>query len=289
MNLDDQLRAVLNQEADMDTSTPPDVDRVNRMISGGRTRRRRRNIFLAGGCVLAAVVVVAGGYGALQLRNSDSHSEAPIVTQPTDPPSPGALPDVGEGAVAVDAGTYLVPAAGTGSRTSAAAYTVTVPDGWTAQSGTDLLKNEDTPHSIGIYPWALDDIGIFDDTCHGEEGVRGPAPTNVAGLVSALRAQKAGPLVSDPVATTLGGLPATRVDLDYPNRMALVQCRIGTGLLQVWDGYFVFFPNSTASIYVVNVAGSSQVLLVETADGASAAERAELQSILDSISFEPDQ
>ena len=170
--------------------------------------------------------------------------------------------------------------------TPLAGYTVTMPDGWTGDSGGDLKKNEDTPQGIGVSPWALDDIGIFEEACRGALGDPGPAPASVAGLVSALRAQKSGPIVSDPIATTLGGLPATRVDLDYPDRMARAHCRVGTGQLQVWGTYFVFPPNHTASLYLVDVAGGSLLLLVDTADGASVADRAELQSILDSIRFE---
>ena len=40
MTLDEQLRAALSQEADMQTVPRPDVDEL---ISGGRVRRRRRN------------------------------------------------------------------------------------------------------------------------------------------------------------------------------------------------------------------------------------------------------
>lgn len=187
--------------------------------------------------------------------------------------------------MAVEAGTYLVSGAVAGGDTALADYTVTVPDGWTGDSGSDLKKNEDTPQGILVSPWALDGIEILEEACRGELGFP-TAPASVTELVSALRAQKSGPIVSDPVATTLGGLPTTRVDLDYPDRSAQAHCRVGTGQLQVWDGYFVFPPNHTASLYVVDVAGRSQVLLVDTADGASDADRAELQSILDSIRFE---
>ena len=41
MNLGDELRAALNQEADMQPTTAPDVDRL---IIGGRGRRRQRNL-----------------------------------------------------------------------------------------------------------------------------------------------------------------------------------------------------------------------------------------------------
>jgi hypothetical protein len=231
-----------------------------------------------------AGVLVIGGYGALRLSDADSNSEAPIVTQPTDSLSPQAFP-AGDEPEEIEAGTYLVQGAAAGSDPSLAGYTVTVPDGWTGDSGSDLKKNEDTPQGIGVSPWALDDIGVFEDACRGELGDP-PAPASVPRLVSALRAQQSGPIVRDPVATTLGGLPATRVDLDYPDRMARAHCRVGTGQLQVWGTYFVFPPNHAASLYVVGIAGGSLLLLVDTADGASVADRAELRSILDSIRFE---
>jgi hypothetical protein len=258
----------------MHTAPPPDVDRLN---GRRRARRRRRNILV--GAVLAGVVVVAGGCGAV--NGGDADSEAPIVTQPTDSSSPEAFPS-GDEPVALEAGTYLIA----GSDSDLAGYTVTVPDGWTGDSGSDLKKDEDTPQGIGVSPWALDDIGVFEEACRGDLGDPGLAPANVAELVSALRAQESGPIVSDPVATTLGGLPATRIDLDYPDRMARAHCRVGTGQLQVWGTYFVFPPNHTASLYVVSVAGQSLLLLVDTADRASDADRAELHSILDSIKFE---
>ena len=259
----------------MHTALPPDVDRPN---GGGLARRRRRTMLVAVGCVLTGVVVVACGSGAPQQDASDS--ESPIVTQTTDASSPQAFP-VDDEPVALEAGTYLVA-----GDTSLAGYAVTVPDGWTGDSGGDLKKGEDTPQGIGVTPWAFDDIGIFEEACRGGMGDPGSAPASVSGLVSALRAQGSGPIVSDPVATTLGGLPATRVDLDYPDRMARAHCRVGTGQLQVWGTYFVLPPDHTASLYLVDVAGRSQLLLVDTADSASVADREELQSILDSIRFE---
>lgn len=238
---------------------------------------------------LCASVLVLGASACnddepVEAKQTSAESQQ-STTSVTDPPGPEAFP-AGDEPVAIEAGTYLVEGAAAGDGTSLAAYTVTVPDGWTADSGGDLKKNEDTPQGISVSPWAIEDVRLFEDACHGELGEPGPAPASAAALVSALRAQNSGPLVSDPVATTVGGLPATQIDLDHPDREAQASCRIGTGVLQVWDGYFVFFPNHTANLYVVDVAGTPQVFVVVAADGASAADRAEAQSIIDSISFE---
>lgn len=57
-------------------------------------------------------------------------------------------------------------------------------------------------------------------------------------------------------------------------------------MLQIWSGYFVLFPAESASVYVVDVGGRVQVFVTKTDDDASPTDRAELQSILDSISFQ---
>jgi hypothetical protein len=277
MNLDDQLRAVLDEEAGMRIASPPNVEG---MISGGKARRRRRNAVRAGGGVLAAVIAVGGLYGLTQIGDGEADSQGLIATTPT----PEALPTFAE-PEAITAGTYLVPA-GNGE---VAPYTVTVPAGWAAQYGDSLSKHPDEPSGVGIGTFALDEIGLFDDACHGP-GILGTARSSTANLVTALRRQVAGPKVSHPVATTLAALPATRIDLDQPARVS--GCRLGRQILQVWrqipqpaDDYFVLFPDSSASVYVVDVDGRAQVFVVQTGDEISAADRAELQSVLDSISF----
>jgi hypothetical protein len=104
MNLDEQLRAALNLEAEMRTAPPPDVEG---MISGGQARRRRRNAAAAAGGLLALVLVGAGIYGATQLGD-DPKSEPPVVNEPSEPAEaaiPPAWPDNEE---AVPPGTYRV-------------------------------------------------------------------------------------------------------------------------------------------------------------------------------------
>ena len=291
MNLDDELRAVLNEEAVLRSATRPDV---GRLIAGGRVRRRRRNAAWAGGVLLAAVIAGGGVYGVAQLVDHDTRSASPIVDRPTPEPLPTSA-DV----VALEAGTYVVP---TGTDAVASPYTVTVPAGWrgaVTPRGIVIGKHQEeaggtghTPAAIGIEPFVLDRIRLTDDACTGPETL-GKAPTSTAALVAGLRAQHSGPRVSDPVATIVGGLPATRIDLDYPARQPLADCRLSNntpglerGVLQVWSGYFILFPDESASVYVVQVGDRAQMLVVRTADGASAADRAAMQSILDSVTFD---
>lgn len=292
MNLDDQLRAVLNEEAGGRRAPLPDVRGI---ISGGRTRRRRRNAVRAGASVLATVVAVGGLYGVAQLGDYDTGSEDHGVVDQS--PEPRALPISDDGAAALEAGTHRAPA----GESQVAAYDVTVPADWHVQYGIMLVKYPTPPspdthpeidgtEGMFLSPFVLEKVRLFRDACHGGEEI-GAAPSSVAELVSGLRAQRSGPLTSDPVATTLGGLPATRIDLGFRSGGDLSDCRI-PGMLQIWRAhpernvdYNVLLPHGSISVYVVEVAGRSQGFLTQTLSETSDADRAELRSILDSISF----
>ena len=64
MSLDDQLRVVLNEEAELRSVPRPDVAAL---ITGGRARRRRR-LAERGGLAAAAIVLIgATAYGVAQV------------------------------------------------------------------------------------------------------------------------------------------------------------------------------------------------------------------------------
>jgi hypothetical protein len=103
MNLDEQFRSVLRQEAEMQTPTRPDIEG---MIIGGQARRRRRRNTVVG--MAAAAVLVGGGvYGVTQIDLSDTGSEGVITNQPTQPPeSTSPPPYVDLNASLPEPGTY---------------------------------------------------------------------------------------------------------------------------------------------------------------------------------------
>lgn len=279
MSLEDQLRVVLD-EAGMRTAPSPDLPGL---IAGGRARRRRRNARWIAAGVLAALVLAVGTYGMAEPGDRVDSSRLIV-----DLPAPRSLPVALE-PVPLDPGTYLVEAGA-----AATPYTATVPAGWAAQHGTSIgtYRGRTDPVWVLVESFGLDAIRLTDDTCRGEASF-GPGQTTVAGLVAGLRRQGSGLRVGDPVADTLGGQEATRIDLDYPGREPLDGCRLtalpgrGPGRLQVWSGYFVLFPRESASVYVVEVGDHPQVVVTRVRDGASAEERAQLSSILASITFRP--
>lgn len=80
MSLDEQLRAVLNQEAELRTASRPDVQSL---IAGGQALRRRRTVARFGAGLAAAVVLVGAGYGVAQLGDGGSTDGVP-TKEPTE-------------------------------------------------------------------------------------------------------------------------------------------------------------------------------------------------------------
>jgi len=188
--------------------------------------------------------------------------------------------------VAVDPGTYRIPS----SEWSAADFTVTFPEGWTVQYGHVFLK--DSGHADGFGFDAVDPDEIYADACEGSNGqVEGVGP-GVDDLATALL-QQSGPKTRGPIETTLGGYPATRIDLAVPKGFDLKPCNVKDVGLQIWysvpaDKYFVLLPDGIMSVYIVDVDGSRQTFVTGPRGPATSEKDArELQAILDSIRLEP--
>ena len=295
MNLDDQLRAVLSQEAEMTSSTrPPDIDGL---IGGGQSRRRKRNAARAGIAVLAVAAVAGGAYGVTQIGSDDPHTAPQIANGSSSTadasgstgPVDGSLPSAG----AIEPGTYQVPGP---TERSVADFSITFPEGWTTlDGGLAYSAVTDQGGEIALYPFVVDHI--YSDACVGnkpsQEGEPVPVGPGTDALITALRDQGHGAAVSEPVRTTLGNRPATRIDLTIPAGMDVSSCRV-PGALQIWrngeDGWLAFTRDSGVhggehQLYILDVDGERQVFDVEV-DKASAADRAELQQVLDSIELD---
>ena len=188
------------------------------------------------------------------------------------------------GDAAIEPGTYRIPR----SAWNVTDFSVRFPEDWSVQYGHVFHKHQDEEDELGFYAVVVDEI--FTDACHGE-GVPQRVGPGVDGLVTALLEQP-GAAVSDPVETTFAGLPATRLDFAVPSGLDLQECRFPEGGLQIWysepaDKYFVLGPDSPASAFVLEVDGKRQVFLTQHGTTTSADDLAELQTILDSLRFDP--
>lgn len=199
-------------------------------------------------------------------------------------PSPLAtpFPRTADGPAGIEPGTYLVPK----SEWSVADFTVTFPEGWTVQYDHVYAKNPDEPDEFGFYAVTVDEIYV--DACAGGEVVMEIGPT-VLDLAAALLRQR-GTDADGPFETTLGGYPATEIDLSEPKGFDPDTCRPKGIGLQVWysapaDKYFVLVPGY-AQVYILNIDGQRQVFLVQVKSAVTQKDRRELQGVLDSIRIE---
>jgi len=186
--------------------------------------------------------------------------------------------------VTIEPGTYQIPR----SEWSIADFTVTFPPDWTVQYGHDYLKHSDAPDEFGFYAVVVD--AIYPDACEGSNAEPKDVGPNVDDLAAALLKQS-GPTATDPVDTTLGGYPATRIDLTVPEGFDLKACNVAGIGLQIWysppaDKNFVLLSDGTASVYIVDVDGQRQVFLTQYRSVTSHRDLRELQAVLASIQIE---
>jgi len=218
-----------------------------------------------------------------------ANGEPPASTPSAIPsPTPGAtttpFPYSTEG-VAIEPGTYRIRK----SAWSVVNFSVTFPEAWTAQYGHVYNKHRDTNHEFGFYAVMPD--AIYADPCEGSDtGEVVEVGPSVDDLAAALLRQP-GPKARGPIDTTLGGYPATRIDLTVPEGFDLQACNLAGIGLQIWfsppaDKYFVLLSDGISSVYIVDVDGQRQVFLTQHQSGNSDEDLRELQAVLDSIRIE---
>ena len=156
MTLGDELRAVLDQEAEMHHAPPPDVDRL---ILGGRQRRRHRNLARAGGAALALVLVGGGAYVVMQqdgvtAQGSRLAGEPSATSDPTGGPQAAvALPPDGYPG-GIDPGTYRV-LVGSDAAGLVLEADLTLEAGWLTGS-FPTTRDAGKYAGFGVYrPWSL--------------------------------------------------------------------------------------------------------------------------------------
>jgi hypothetical protein len=231
-----------------------------------------------GGLLLAATLSACRGD-----PDADSPSkESPSAGESVTPAAANASLPTGE--AMLEPGTYLVPS----SIWSAVDFTITFPEDWRVREGNLFDTNSEQIDELGIQPFVVDKI--YANACKGDRGAQTPVGPSVEDLVDALLAQP-GPAKTS-AQTTLGGYPATQVDLRVPDRLQTKKCFLGPGTgVQIWlngpKNYLWLAPDGLLSIYVVDVDGERAVFTSQYRPAHTSPEdKAELQQVLDSIHIE---
>ena len=227
----------------------------------------------------AIFVVVVAGFMAFGRSNQSSSVGAPAASpSPTPTPSANAL---------LNAKTQVMHPFGPPD--DRIAFSVPVPPGWSTFDDWALIgpKGTGAPGGSGIA--FLIASSLFSDPCHRpnplSEGGDEPVGPTVDDLASALVGHP-GYVATSPTPVTLAGYSGQRLDLQLPED------------LRSCDGDFFVFGNADGSLYaqgpgaiwhvwILDVDGTRVIALIDDYAGTSEHDRAQAQSIIDSITITP--
>jgi hypothetical protein len=232
--------------------------------------------------IAAAIAVMA--VVAIRFLPSNNIGPAPAPTPtlaPTPTPPPVSLPTSG----AVEPGAYFITDA---SETNVARLTFTVPDGWTVADF--IAKNGGTPNEVMFTTWVVSHV--FEDACKWNETKIVNVGTSPEQLMTALAAQKSR-TASAATSTVIDGYPGQEMTLTVDPSLNTSTCTGGN--LRYWPaagpdfggGMCCNLAGNIDTTYAVDVNGKRMVVVARHYPGSSAADLAELQSIVDSIQIEP--
>jgi len=163
----------------------------------------------------------------------------------------------------------------------------TVPAGWSSADGSFVNRNGgDPPNGMAFTTWQI--ATVYNDPCRWQTTGAPVGPT-VDELVAALVAQKRGATVT-PVAVTVDGFSGKQLDLVVPLNVTLAAC--DGGQYKTWtdpsggDRYNQG-PGQHDVLDIVDVNGRTFVIQSSHFPANTAADLAELQSIVDSVTITP--
>ena len=209
---------------------------------------------------VALILSASAGCGGTTTSTSKPPTDAPSVTAVSTPsaptpskaptPSTDAPPVPTEGPI--QAGTYRVDP----GPWTAVGYTFAMPSGWVAQNGGETVsKHPDEPGEVGVNPFVVRDI--FADAC-GPDDLLTVGPPRATSWTALER--QAGPETSDPTAVTLGGYPATSLQLTIPAGLDPTTCDPPIGLRTASapaDSYMVVIDDATVTVTTADVNGGA--------------------------------
>ncbi len=173
--------------------------------------------------------------------------------------------------------------------------TFTVPEGWDAFADPPGVLHGLLPTDDRAIAFQFRDVTTLKgDPCHwsGPDDDIHVGPT-ADDLVHALQEQTAYE-ASEPVDVTVGGYAGQRVDIVSPTEVfaevngATTAVGCDEGRWRFWDGaIYAQGPANRWQTNILDVDGTRLVIVVQDFPGTSAADRAELDAIVDSMVIEP--
>lgn len=227
----------------------------------------------------AAAVVLLAVIGTRFLPGVISGPGATASPTPASTPtsSPLALP---AGHVDLASGTYLI----TDTAVAKAPVTFDLPGGWTTESAI-LFKGAASPRDAPIVfaTWVIDNV--YGDACQWQ-GSLTPV-TTAAELVDALATQGSRKVVG-PTGVTIGGAPATMLEMSVADGLNRATCDAAT--LRSWpdpgpdeSGGWRTNPGEVQTVYVIDTANGPFVVMTTLRQTATADQANELRALVESV------
>jgi len=166
--------------------------------------------------------------------------------------------------------------------------TYTLPAGWSSYQSWGANKNDgNPPNGMFVAPWASI-ATVYKDPCHWQTTGASVGPT-VDALVAALVAQKRGSIVT-PADVTIDGFHGKQVDLMVPLDLKIAACDQAT--YKSWtdtsgSDRYNQGPGQHDLLDILDVNGRTLVIDRVFYPANTAADRAEIQAIVDSIKITP--
>jgi hypothetical protein len=235
-----------------------------------------------------AAVVALAVIGVRLLPDGRSISGPNPSPSPSRSPSPTPTPLTST----LAQGPPYVPASGLmeSGRYRLGRITFTVPDGWTAYQEWAVLRGDyaaDPPDGAGFVRWRIG--SVYADPCHWSTSPTISTGSTVDDVVNAFKAQDRGGHVVTPIDVTVEGYRGKLIDLVVPAGIDFADC--DQGEYHSWispnegDRYNQG-PGQHDVLRIVDVGGTVEAILTDYSVATSAAVRAELQAMVDSVVFD---
>jgi hypothetical protein len=163
-----------------------------------------------------------------------------------------------------------------------------VPDGWAkAVDGWLVSKGgADPPAGMGIWYFYVENL--YGDRCDAAGELLDPVPGRTVDDLAAAYVEAWGPYATAPIDADLGGYSGKHVVLTVPvasDECPTVNIR-GTTEPGGAEGRYYQGPTQIEEVWILDVDGVRQVVTASYFPETSAADRAEQQAMIDSISIE---
>jgi hypothetical protein len=170
---------------------------------------------------------------------------------------------------------------------------ITVPEGWRSYKGFVVRSRVDTAGEIAISFWNV--VDVYAHSCHWLGPMIHPGPTvdELAAVLAARPIRNA----TAPVAVSLGGYQGKSLEWSVPVDLNFSECDKDPGgtqsFVESWTGYgtggsdrYQQAPGQVDRLWILDVEGRRLVIDADYRPGSTGQDRAELATIVNSITFQ---